>query len=60
MYKRTFVKSRKGMPPGYARVSKGEEQSNAMRAFRAAVCRRIYMKIASIDDVFYHSNPLAC
>jgi hypothetical protein len=58
MHKRTSVKSGKGMPPGYARVSIREEQSNAMpaKALRAAGRRRIYMKIAHL----YHSHPLAC
>jgi hypothetical protein len=62
MHKRTSVKSGKGMPPGYARVSIREEQSNAMpaKALRAAGRRRIYMKIALTGNIFYHSNPLAC
>ena len=62
MHKRTFVKSGKGMPLGYARVSKREEQSNAMhaKAPRAAGCRSIYMKIALTGNIFYHSKPYAC
>ena len=51
--KRSFVKEPK--PPaagalfGYARVSKGDEQNNALqtKALRAAGCRRIYEEAAS-------------
>ena len=51
--KRSFVKdsksSRKGVLLGYARVSKGDEQSNAVQAeaLRAAGCRRIFEEAAS-------------
>jgi DNA invertase Pin-like site-specific DNA recombinase len=52
MRKRSFVKA--GRPPaglllGYARVSKGDEQTNASqaRALRAAGCRRIFEEAAS-------------
>ena len=44
--KRTFVKSSKppaGLLLGYARVSKGDEQTNALqaRALRTVGCRRV-------------------
>ena len=51
--KRSFVKdsksSRKGVLLGYVRVSKGDEQSNAVQAeaLRAAGCRRIFEEAAS-------------
>lgn len=51
--KRSFVKDPKpaeaGMLLGYARVSKGDEQNNALqaKALRAAGCRRLFEKIAS-------------
>ena len=51
--KRSFVKdsksSRKGVLLGYARVSKGDEQSNGVQAeaLRAAGCRRIFEEAAS-------------
>jgi hypothetical protein len=43
MRKRPFVKADKGMLLGYARVSKGDEQSNKAQAtaLRAAGCRRL-------------------
>lgn len=49
MRKRPFVKAGRGMPLGYARVSKGDEQSNVLqaRALRAAGCRRIFEEAAS-------------
>jgi DNA invertase Pin-like site-specific DNA recombinase len=53
MRKRSFVKDGKstsgGMLLGYARVSKGDEQSNAVQAkvLRAASCRRIFEEVAS-------------
>jgi DNA invertase Pin-like site-specific DNA recombinase len=49
MRKRPFVKTGKGMLLGYARVSKGDEQSNALQAnaLRAAGCRRIFEETAS-------------
>ena len=49
MRKRPFVKAGQGLPLGYARVSKGDEQSNALqaRALRAAGCRRIFEEAAS-------------
>jgi len=46
----TFVwESSKGMLTGYARVSKGDEQSNKVQAktLRAAGCRRIFEEAAS-------------
>jgi hypothetical protein len=45
MRRRSFVKAGEGMLLGYARVSKGDEQSNAVqaKALRAASCRRISM-----------------
>jgi len=50
--KRSFAKAGKlpdGLLPGYARVSKGDEQTNALqaRALRAARCRRIFEEAAS-------------
>jgi len=51
--KRSFVKDSKspsgGVLLGYARVSKGDEQSNAVqaKALRAAGCRRIFEEAAS-------------
>ena len=49
MRKRPFVKAGEGMLLGYARVSKGDEQSNALqaKALRAAGCRRIFEETAS-------------
>ena len=49
MRKRPFVKPSEGMLLGYARVSKGDEQSNAVQAIalRAAGCRRIFEEVAS-------------
>lgn len=53
MRKRPFVKSAQpaesGLMLGYARVSKGDEQTNALqaRALRAAGCRRIFEEAAS-------------
>jgi hypothetical protein len=53
MRKRSFVKDSKspsgGVLLGYARVSKGDEQSNAVqaKAIRAAGCRRIFEEAAS-------------
>jgi hypothetical protein len=49
MRKRPFVKADKGMLLGYARVSKGDEQSNKAQAtaLRAAGCRRIFGEAAS-------------
>jgi DNA invertase Pin-like site-specific DNA recombinase len=53
MRKRSFVKDSKsasgGVLLGYARVSKGDEQSNAVqaKALRAAGCRRIFEEAAS-------------
>lgn len=49
MRKRPFVKAGKSMLLGYARVSKGDEQSNAVQAqaLRAAGCRRIFEEAAS-------------
>jgi DNA invertase Pin-like site-specific DNA recombinase len=49
MRKRSFVKAGKGMLLGYARVSKGDEQSNKMqaKALRAVGCRRIFEEAAS-------------
>jgi len=49
MRKRPFVKADKGMLLGYAHVSKGDEQSNAVqfKALRAAGCRRIFEEAAS-------------
>lgn len=53
MRKRSFVKTAKpakgGSLLGYARVSKGDEQTNAMqaKALRAAGCRRIFEEAAS-------------
>src|SRR5689334_20387262 len=51
MRKRSFVKASKSMLIGYARVSKGDEQSNALQAktLRAAGCRRIFEETASGD-----------
>ncbi len=50
--KRPFVKA--GKPPiglllGYARVSKGDEQNNALqtKALKAAGCRRLFEETAS-------------
>ena len=50
--KRTFVKAAKpagGVLLGYARVSKGDEQNNALqtKALRAAGCRRLFEEAAS-------------
>ena len=51
--KRPFVKGSKPAPAGlllgYARVSKGDEQNNALqaKALRAAGCRRLFEEIAS-------------
>jgi DNA invertase Pin-like site-specific DNA recombinase len=47
--KRTFVKAGLGLLLGYARVSKGDEQSNQVqaKALRAAGCRRIFEEAAS-------------
>jgi DNA invertase Pin-like site-specific DNA recombinase len=51
--KRTFVKATKTAPAcvqlGYARVSKGDEQSNALQAkiLKAAGCRRLFEEVAS-------------
>jgi DNA invertase Pin-like site-specific DNA recombinase len=49
MRKRSFVKAGKGHMFGYARVSKGDEQSNVLqaKALRAAGCRRIFEEAAS-------------
>ena len=49
MRKRPFVKAGKGLLLGYARVSKGDEQSNAVqaKALRAAGCHRIFEEAAS-------------
>ena len=49
MRKRPFVKAGKGLLLGYARVSKGDEQSNAVQAktLRAAGCHRIFQEAAS-------------
>jgi DNA invertase Pin-like site-specific DNA recombinase len=53
MRKRPFVKNAKaanpGMALGYARVSKGDEQSNALqaKALKAAGCRRLFEEAAS-------------
>src|SRR5271167_4499735 len=49
MRKRPFVKAGKGMLLGYARVSKGDEQSNKVQAktLRAAGCRRVFEEAAS-------------
>jgi DNA invertase Pin-like site-specific DNA recombinase len=53
MRKRSFVKDSKspsrGVLLGYARVSKGDDQSNAVqaKALRAAGCRRIFEEAAS-------------
>jgi len=51
--KRTFVKATKTAPAsvqlGYARVSKGDEQSNTLqaKALKAAGCRRLFEEVAS-------------
>jgi DNA invertase Pin-like site-specific DNA recombinase len=51
--KRTFVKARRnngaGLPLGYARVSKGDDQTNTLqtKALRAAGCRRLFEEAAS-------------
>jgi DNA invertase Pin-like site-specific DNA recombinase len=51
--KRTFVKGRKteeaGLSLGYARVSKGDDQTNTLqiKALRAAGCRRMFEEAAS-------------
>jgi DNA invertase Pin-like site-specific DNA recombinase len=47
--KRSFVKAGKGMLLGYARVSKGDEQSNAVqaKALHDAGCCRIFEEAAS-------------
>src|ERR1700722_18819675 len=51
--KRTFVKGRKtedvGLLLGYARVSKGDDQTNILqtKALRAAGCRRLFEETAS-------------
>ena len=49
MRKRSFVKAGKGMLLGYARISKGDEQSNAVQAqaLRAAGCCRVFEEAAS-------------
>ncbi|MGZ9083588.1 MAG: recombinase family protein, partial [Rhodoplanes sp.] len=53
MHKRPFVKAATpangSLLLGYARVSKGDEQSNALqaRALRASGCRRIFEEAAS-------------
>ena len=53
VHKRSFVKAGKsassGLLLGYARVSKGDEQTNTLqaRALRAAGCRRIFEEAAS-------------
>ena len=49
MRKRSFVKAGKGQILGYARVSKGDEQSNKVqvKTLRAAGCRRIFEEAAS-------------
>jgi DNA invertase Pin-like site-specific DNA recombinase len=49
MRKRPFVKADKGMLLGYARVSKGDEQSNALqtKALGDAGCRRVFEETAS-------------
>jgi DNA invertase Pin-like site-specific DNA recombinase len=53
MRKRTFAKDRtqvgKGLLLGYARVSKGDEQTNTLqaKALRAAGCRRTFEEAAS-------------
>jgi DNA invertase Pin-like site-specific DNA recombinase len=49
MRKRSSVKGGKGMLLGYARVSKGDEQSNKVqvKTLRAAGCRRIFEEAAS-------------
>ena len=53
MRKRPFVKARRPVSNdlllGYARVSKGDEQTNTLqtRALRAAGCRRIFEEAAS-------------
>src|SRR5450755_3795709 len=53
MHKRSFakdnLKASKGLLLGYARVSKGDDQTNMLqaRALRAAGCRRIFEEAAS-------------
>lgn len=53
MRKRSFMKGRKpassGLLLGYARVSRGDEQTNTLqaRALRAAGCRRLFEEAAS-------------
>jgi DNA invertase Pin-like site-specific DNA recombinase len=53
VHKRSFVKSGKpdnaGLLLGYARVSKGDEQNNALqtKALKAAGCRRLFEEAAS-------------
>jgi hypothetical protein len=53
LHKRSFVKDARpsggGALLGYARVSKGDEQSNALqaKALRAAGCRRLFEEAAS-------------
>jgi DNA invertase Pin-like site-specific DNA recombinase len=49
MRKRPFVKGSNSLLLGYARVSKGEEQSNAVqaKALRTAGCHRIFEETAS-------------
>ena len=53
MHKRPFVKAAKpaadGLLVGYARVSKGDEQTNALqvRALKGAGCRRLFEEAAS-------------
>src|SRR3954453_3193357 len=53
MRKRPFVKANKpkeaGLLLGYARVSKGDEQNNALqaKALKAAGCRRLFQEAAS-------------
>jgi len=49
MRKRSFMKAGKGLLLGYARVSRGDEQSNKVQAktLRGAGCRRIFEEAAS-------------
>jgi DNA invertase Pin-like site-specific DNA recombinase len=49
MRKWPFVKAGRGMLLGYARISKGEEQSSAVqaKALRTVGCRRIFEEAAS-------------
>jgi DNA invertase Pin-like site-specific DNA recombinase len=54
MHKRSFVKASKaakaGVLLGYARISKGDEQKNALhaKALRSAGCRRLFEEAASV------------